>query len=906
VVSKTTGLRHLHSRTEHRLSGEHKKYLEADMKKLNKTYGVVLLSTILSACGGGGGGDSSTTDQNDPVAATLKNLNVDITETPRVDAANKEIPTSFAPLGSSKTLAKKSELFLAGLGLSSSSSHVNVVKFKPGVSNVPGVPNTADKIEVMPASPLDSTWKNDLYNASAAGDIDGDGLEEIVELWWDSNDNAIRLKTIDDATENFTESPTSVLSTDNPSWLRVITGDFNGDGSDDIAIAIVDNSAGTVTIEFLSGSKTSGYNIDSAKRKTFTGTQTAGTSTLGIELSTGQLDLDIGEELGVVINETWGSGTNGSPGTGRSDYVIYDDESNNFATLKSGRVTGDVGATTYNGVTSTITMGDVDGDGMDEIVFAGLTDFSVTCESLPVIQYVLDDAANTFSNMGTDFNNDQGPSSCESSGNNGWTSHIWANTLDIDGDQYAEIQVNGVLYEDFFHAATPWNRMMVDDGGSSPVAAKIPFSYIFKNGGGNNQRARITRSDVVMAVGDVTSDGKEDIIVYTPGIVATGSAKSGSGTYLTSSRAFTIWGFDPLKGLWGKTNVLGNGYPSNGLLYAENLSGSPAAGGPPMIVTANVDNDSTMLKFSEGSHRVIFSEPILHAALSAPPCYGDGTQVSDDCRTSWGTGNTTGLNASISHEISVKHHTGVNGTVNLPFVGELGVEVEKTVGVSLKAEASLGYQLTKTVTYTTGPMEDTVIATVIPYDQYTYKILSHPVYPDLVGKDMVISLPRSPRTMQIDREFYNNSLVGIGTRVDSNIFSHTVGVPSSYPTRSQMLAKSGALSIGPKDIGASLGNQSLAINESVVAGVSATLSVSQEITVKATGGKVMEGFSVGSTTEASLGFIVGSDVTYQGTVGDMPPATFSPGKAYSFGMFAYKQNLGSEQAPIDVINYWVE
>lgn len=878
------------------------------MKKLNKTYGAVLLSMILSACGGGGGGSADNT-QNDSVAATLKNLNVDTTETPRVDDTNKEIPASFAPLGSSKTLAKKSEIYLAGMGLNASTSHVNVVKFKPGVSNVPGVPNTADGIEVMPTSPLDSSWKNDLYNASAAGDIDGDGLDEIVELWWDSSDNAIRLKVIDDSTENFTESPTSVLSTDNPSWLRVITGDFNGDGSDEIAIAIVNNAAGTVTIDFLSGSKTSGYNIDTSKRKTFTSTQTAGTSTLGIELATGQLDLDIGEELGVVINETWGSGQNSSPGTGRSDYVIYDDESTNFATLKSGRVTGDVGAATYNGVTSTIAMGDVDGDGMDEIVLAGLTDFSVTCESLSVIQYVLDDAKDAFTNLGTNFNTDQRPNGCEISGNNGWTIHIWANTLDIDGDQYAEIQVNGLIYEDFFHAAKPWDRMMVDNGSANPAAAQIPFDYMFKQSTGNNARARITRNEMAMAVGDVTSDGKEDIIVYTAGLVATGSGASGNSTYLTTSRAVTIWGFDAQTGRWGKTKVLGNNYPNpnNGLLYAEKLSNTTVtAGGSPMVVTANVDNDSTMLKFSEGSHRVIFSEPIVHAALSAPPCYGDGTQVSDDCRTSWGTGNTTGLNASISHEISVTHHTGVNGTVNLPFVGELGVEVEKTVGVSLKAEASLGYQLTKTVTYTTGPMEDTVIATVIPYDQYTYKILSHPVYPDLVGKDMVISLPRSPRTMQIDRTFYNDSLVGIGTRIDSNIFSHIVGVPSSYPTRSEMLAKSNALSIGPKDIGASLGNQSLAINESVVAGVSATLSVSQEVTVKATGGKVMEGFSVGSTTEASLGFIVGTDVTYQGTVGDMPPATFSLDRAYSFGMYAYKQNLSTEAAPIDVINYWVE
>jgi len=45
-------------------------------------------------------------------------------------------------------------------------------------------------------------------------------------------------------------------------------------------------------MSFLSGDKTSGYNIDVTLNKTFSGNEV--NSTLGIELAVGQLDLDGG------------------------------------------------------------------------------------------------------------------------------------------------------------------------------------------------------------------------------------------------------------------------------------------------------------------------------------------------------------------------------------------------------------------------------------------------------------------------------------------------------------------------------------------------------------------------------------------------------------------------------------
>lgn len=845
------------------------------------------------------------TTTGDDVADTLSRLGVDTTPTPRVAADSTQLPQSYSPLGAKRTLAKKSEIFLAGVPREGSSALVDLIKFEPGVSHVPGVPNTPDRTRSLPSTPLDAAWKSSSHNAAAACDVDGDGLEEVALLWWSASDNAIRLKLIDDRDAAFAESPVSVLaSVTTPSQLKLVCADFNGDGSDEIAFAVANDSAGEVTLEFLNGSPGAGYSVDGARRKRFV-SPVPGAS-LGIEIATGQLDHDAGQELGVVINATQGGGRNGSPGSGRSDYYIFDDRSTGFALLTSGRVAADVGTATHNGVTGAIAIGDVDGNGLDNVVLAALTSFSVACDAIEVVQFVLGDAVARFPMMGAHFTRSF-RRSCESGGNNGWIAHLWLHTLDIDGDQRHEIVVNQHVYDDFHHAPAPWSPLMVDVGRSEPVPATIPQDYLYKEAGGNNQWARATRDNTTMAVGDVTADGRQDILVHSAGRVPVGWRTVGNSTSQVFGRAVAVFGIDPLTGRWGKgTLPEGRSTEPVGLLHIETLANSNPVGGAPTLLAVNVDRDSTMLKFAEGSHRVVFSEPIVHAALAAPPCWGDGSQVSADCRTSWGKGSSVGASASVSHEVTARVHKGVTGGVSLPIIGDVGVEVEKSAGVSLKAEASLGYELTRTVTYTTGAMEDTVVATVVPYDQYTYKILSHPVYPQLVGKEMVISLPRAPRTMQISRNFYNDSLVGDGLRIDAGVFTHTIGQPRSYPTRSTMLSRSGAIRLGPQDVGASSGNQSVEISETIVGGFTTTVGVSYETSVKATSGKVMAGFSVGSTTEASLGFTVGSQVTFGGTVGDMPPASFSLAKAYKFGMFVYKLDPRGEQRSFQVINYWVE
>ncbi|MEZ4272271.1 MAG: VCBS repeat-containing protein, partial [Myxococcota bacterium] len=464
-----------------------------------------VLPSALSLCIGWVFFSCSGSDQpllDDDVAQTLANLNIDTQPSPRLDANGSNLPESYAPLGLQRTLNKKSELFLAGLDLKEHGGGVvTVAKYIPGVSGIAGVQDVPEDIAVLPQTDLDTTWKTTAYNASAAGDFDGDGLDEVAIIYWESTTNAIRLKFFDDSLASFEESNESTLTTATPTYLKLIAGDFTGDGKDDLAVGIADDNAKTVTVNIVTGTFLGSYAI-SGSAPTYAASLDG---TLGIEMAAGRLDRDAPDELAVVINETVGGGSNGTPGGGIATYYIYDDLGTEFKQEATGAVSAFVEGATQDGVTGTVALGDIDGDGLDEIVLAALADdFSRQCDSIKTVQFVLDDLAAGLLNLGASLNDDQRPNGCEVSGNNGATTHLWAGTLDIDGDQVAEIHINGVVFDDFKNAPA-WQVLTVDSGSTSKEAI-IDFEAIFKEQQ-NNGRLKNDRNNTIMTTGDFTADG---------------------------------------------------------------------------------------------------------------------------------------------------------------------------------------------------------------------------------------------------------------------------------------------------------------------------------------------------------------------------------------------------------------
>jgi hypothetical protein len=267
--------------------------------------------------------------------------------------------------------------------------------------------------------------------------------------------------------------------------------------------------------------------------------------------------------------------------------------------------------------------------------------------------------------------------------------------------------------------------------------------------------------------------------------------------------------------------------------------------------------------------------------------------------------------------VSEENVLSVRAGVTVGFETEfsaLGVKVSGVEALAtLQAHASLiqsrAYTVTKRIVYTTGPIEDTVIFTTIPLDQYTYTITSHPD-PDLIGSKVVISLPREPIEVQVERSKYNANVVTGGPLIDASIFSHTPGNPLSYPgvsDKDALLDDHEGFDLGPQSVGNSGGNSSLAINVASESGLGAGYGVDFDMSVKGTVGVVVAGFSVGFSADKSLQIIHGDESEYSGSVADMNLDTTEYGQnRYSWGLFTYLYPDPVSTQEFEVINYWVE
>jgi hypothetical protein len=215
------------------------------------------------------------------------------------------------------------------------------------------------------------------------------------------------------------------------------------------------------------------------------------------------------------------------------------------------------------------------------------------------------------------------------------------------------------------------------------------------------------------------------------------------------------------------------------------------------------------------------------------------------------------------------------------------------------------YTLTQRVEHTTGPIEDGVLFTTIPIDQYTYIIVSHP-NPDLVGGEVVVSLPRDPITVLTRREFYNEAITPDAFHIDDRVFEHVAGDPTSYPNRAEkasLLNQFEGIESREVDVGEGGGSVTVGVSVFEETSMGSSYSWNASVDIKATAGVVVTGMSVGYGEGKSITLSSGSETNYTGTVANLDAENFTA-NPYSFGLFSYVySDPGGQQ--FEVLNYWV-
>ncbi len=373
-----------------------------------------------------------------------------------------------------------------------------------------------------------------------------------------------------------------------------------------------------------------------------------------------------------------------------------------------------------------------------------------------------------------------------------------------------------------------------------------------------------------VCAGDVDGDYKSDLVYYTAvwPIWDQGYRPTAMG-----AAGLNVLGDFVVKQAWGVTNSY------------------------PRLCLVNVDRDSPILQYT-GQHELLFSKPVILAAMACPPYHAGIGQENDLTGTTFGkrvgeqivTENSQGLSVGFSVGVELEDRTFTQS--------KFAAKVKASATLSRRwkdvAETSVS------IAYSSGKGEDKVIFTAIPFDVYYYKVICAGGDPEVTdGATLTISVPRKPQTLAVPRDYYNQNN-GDSPDVDDTVFRHTIGNVQSYPASPRT---TGVWS-DEYSVGLGSGYNTATIDVSTGNGEGANFDFEVGVEVETGTGGIM----VGASAAYSYGF--GYEVTntrstfYQGLVNNIPSGHPLSQYGYSWGICAYPASVGSNL--FTVVNYWVQ
>ncbi|MBK9030323.1 MAG: VCBS repeat-containing protein [Myxococcales bacterium] len=861
------------------------------------------LGLTLAACSGDDAGPPRCGATSQEQA--LDCLGVPRDDAPRADVKGAALPGDYSPLGPTRAVGVSAEMLLIGMQIAppAPAGPPVLLANRGVVVELADDATGAVGASVLDALPTDAPWLHDgtsphpsagtnapggvTTRAATGADLDGDGVDELVVAYLDpvdpANAGVVFVEILGGA------GPRPLVTLTDARDVALTRGDFDGDGDDELALAVASRTAAQVV---LVDRAADGVGLVAGAAHALAPVLAA--SALSTELASGNLDRDGGDELVIVLNEY-----GGGDGHDVSRYDILDDAGHGHAVLAAAEAIRVTDGGSFEAQVADVALGDVDADGKDEIIFGGLTLMSGrSCAAYQHVYLALDDAGDSPAPLAIIGQRAASRQYVPSSGCDEVTvelpvEHVFVSAADVDGDGVDEVVANLEVFDDF------------RAGAFTALYAIDPAVLAGPDGRGGSALAPATTA---ITTGDVNGDGRADVVIFAQ-----------------HRDRVAVWGLDgpnPETAVFREMTALPTAsYNSQSRIY-------------PIIAAVNVDHDGAVLKYADAEHRFVFTEPVLIAAVAAAPCAREIGQNLAACTTSYGTSQAS--SAGVDGQVTISASTFVSFEAKDPLFG-IGAEGKASVTATASFSAARAYTLEDSVEYTTGPLEDTVIFTTVPLDQYVYTVVAHPD-PEMVGQRIVVNLPRRPVTLQVEREFYNRSVVEGSFQVGANVFLHTPGDLASYPTEADadVLIDTGGLAhLGPLGelvdaAGAALGplaetllGRGIKAARAITVGqgggattteivfTSATdyragAEIAFEAELAVTGGGVGVGAGIGATVGAGLSWGTSTSTTYRGSLGSIAEASFAE-HLYSAGLFTYVFNYGNPAAPqFEVVNYWVE
>jgi hypothetical protein len=825
-------------------------------------------------------------------------LGIDTTVTPRtyVDRAgnSQTLAGSYNPLGRGvRTLHALTEFYLAGRGVGG--AHANQMllddfKHAPVTLAAPPAPLAIDDRA--------ETWLQNVDTASVPADLDGDGNDEIVNLYWIEATHELHanvLRCTGNCAGNggdFTPVKDTKLSVMDPTqkpydryWFKhgFTAADVDGDGKQEIVVV---NFGGVHVCRAAAD-----YALGCMPR-------VANPSNM-MSVARGRLD-DVPDKANddIVVAAPNAAGT-------LALISIYDGSPDAFA----GNATTHPGhdpmplsvlfadqTRVWGYSDAFVATGDVDNDGRDEILVSGhrVEDADYGHHDL----FLIDDRQTSYRFFQAfRIYQGAGPQHSGDGDNNRWRPPLQMFTKRtmpaVEKAIYAGSDIIDGLPSILASTYTTLPSGKTIDNGVTVTR----MSY-YEDGGGSFNHA-----PPEVAIGDIDGSGSDAILAVWDQV---NEEIGNRDAFVPSTIARCGW--DPQLGKWTRWKNIINTTSGNSTAIGENGSDGNY---PVTMAMPNLDHDSPVVKYNN-QHELLFGTPRVLAVLAAPPFIDKVNDENGQTGISFGNGvgygneGTIGVNAGFSIGYEAPSLFGLT-TLSWKLSFNAAMDWISSTNVSLE----------QTETWTTGT-DDAVVFQVIPFDVYYYTIVSSPDATDF-GKTVSINVPRKLKTYKVPVSLYNASVVD-GPQLDSAILTHTVGDPGSYPkynacataapggmfgTTSYLVDRDSwcYASATPLHVGVGSGTVGFTIarTDTSSAGVATDLSVQFETEAGA------GGFTVGSSVGFHWGYSYTVDTSksysFDGAVGDLPDASHG----YDFGLMAHKGMLaGRIDYPAFLVDYWVE
>lgn len=339
---------------------------------------------------------------------------------------------------------------------------------------------------------------------------------------------------------------------------------------------------------------------------------------------------------------------------------------------------------------------------------------------------------------------------------------------------------------------------------------------------------------------------------------------------------------------------------------AENYKTSTAVDVSASLCVANTDNDTTYLNYA--GKNFVYSDPEILAVLASPPYFADLLDRDDlsgsygESATSYSTtsGGSTGVNASAT--ISAGAYVSVEQEFSVFGISAAKAEAEVAVTAGFTYEYEQSASLEQTVSYSAVAGEDMVAFYSLPLEVFTFNAS----VPDGQGgyntQVMTVNIPHEAAVKLISLDDYEAIAADYDVlpKIADNVLTHTVGDPASYPSSTngyQVIAEydGSPASVGFSSSGAAI-SQEIAMSKESSNAFSASVGI--ETKIGAGAGGVVVGVTVGAEVGAGYVTTTTSGSSFSGELQNMPLEAQEYSYGYNWRIFAYRYTSGSSSFPV--------